>query len=80
MRITFFCLTAVGGLFAVGLLCVAGEPQAKVVPVSKDSSHDTDRKAILQSGATSLPHSRKATPRRSPLSGPNKANTKTRTA
>ncbi|MGO8688260.1 MAG: YybH family protein [Thermoguttaceae bacterium] len=50
MRITFFCLTAVGGLFAVGLLCVAGEPQAKVVPVSKDSSHDTDRKAILQSG------------------------------
>ena len=49
MRITFFCLAAIGGLFAAGLLCVAGEPQAKVAPVSKDSSRDADREAILQS-------------------------------
>ena len=49
MRITFFCLAAIAGLFASGL-CAAGEPPAKDIPVTKESSRDTDRAAILESG------------------------------
>jgi uncharacterized protein (TIGR02246 family) len=45
---TLLYLAAIGGLVVAGL-CVAGEPRAKVVPVSKDSSRDTDREAIRQS-------------------------------
>ncbi len=48
MRIGFFCLAAIGGLFGTGLW-VAGEPQAKDAPVSEGSSRDADREAILQS-------------------------------
>jgi len=49
MRIAFFCLAAIGGVFASGL-CVAGEPRTKETPFSKESSRDADRAAIIQSG------------------------------
>ena len=49
MRIAFFCLAAIGGLFAAGH-CAAGEPRAKDRSVSKKLSRETDRVAILQSG------------------------------
>jgi uncharacterized protein (TIGR02246 family) len=48
MRIAFFCLAAMGGILTFGL-CVAGEPPAKHLPVSKQPSRDADRAAILQS-------------------------------
>jgi uncharacterized protein (TIGR02246 family) len=48
MRIAFFCLAAIGGLFGTSLW-VAGQPQAKDASVSEGSSNDTDREAILKS-------------------------------
>ena len=48
MRIGFFCLAAMGGLFGAGLW-TAGGLQAQDAPVSAASSRAADRQAILQS-------------------------------
>ena len=48
MRISFLCLAAIGGLSGASLW-VADGLQAKDAPVSKGSSRDADREAILQS-------------------------------